>query len=179
MSTTAARLFLLQGIRSYFQANGVTTAVFFGFKERTKSVNQGKGGANRIVVIPGRFPNHEDGELVAPTGTGGNPRRLMSQELITTLSLWAVAADNGNEEQTEQAIDDMKENVISAIQSTLMHAVQWGANRYNPEPIETRFGVEYLIEISISGLYHALEQGILTEGVTPKIDRGRETYPLP
>lgn len=175
VTTQAARLYLLAGIRSYFQANGVKWNVVYGFRERTKQNQEGVEGAGRICLVPGRVPNGDDGTFDRPVGPGGNPRKLVSQELLVTLVLWAAAAaDNQNEEQTEQAIDDMKRDVISAVQSTLMHAVTWNSNRFNPNPNEVRFGVEYLIELSISGSYEALEQGVIATP-TPVVNRGSVT----
>lgn len=181
MSAIAARLHALSGIRAYFKANGISTAVLFGPRERGIQLNQGVGGANRIVLVPGRLPNGDDGDFSGAAGPGGNPRKLVSQEIVTTLSLWAgvpAPGDNRNDEALEQAIDDMKENVISAIQSVLMQAATIRSPRWNLNPLETRFGAEYLIELAISGTYRALEQGVPAYP-TPIVHRGTETIPAP
>jgi len=43
---------LVDGVRDYFSDHSVTANVSIGWNERTKQVNQGAGGANRVVFTP-------------------------------------------------------------------------------------------------------------------------------
>ena len=175
-----AALFVLDSVRAYFVANAIKTNVVFGFKERTKQINQGVGGGNRIVIIPGRLPNGDDGDIVAAVGPGGNPRKLWTQEKIVTFSLWAGApsADSVNEESLSASLDVMQAQIFSALQDAIGNNATWRASRFNADPIETRFGLEYLIELSISATYRALEQGVIATP-TPIVNKGPVTIPAP
>lgn len=64
----------------------MTATLAFGWPEGAKHVNQGPGGANRIVLTPA----DDDGELGPPTRVGGNPKHLWEIARKINVSIWAV-----------------------------------------------------------------------------------------
>lgn len=176
----SALLYFFDGSRAYFKEQSVKTPIFFGFKERARQVLQGVGDQSRIVLVPGKLKDGGDGAFGPVKGPGGNPRKLFSQQKIATASLFVgsrMTPDERDEAAMIGALDELVEQFLSAVQEVLQQNVTLGSANYNANPVETNFGLEYLIEFSISGTYRALEQGIPTSGVTPQVNRGSETVP--
>lgn len=176
----AALLYFFDGARAYFKEQAVKTPIFFGFNERARQVLQGVGDQSRIVLVPGKLKDGGDGAFGPVIGPGGNPRKLFTQGKVATASLFVgsrMSPDERDEAAMIGALDELLEQFLSAIQEVLQQNVTLSSANYNANPLETKFGLEYLVEFSISGTYRALEQGIPTSGVTPAIHRGSETIP--
>ena len=122
-------------------------AVVFGWRERAKQINDGVGGANRIVMVPGELEGG-DGTLEAPDGPGDQeggtfpgatslqgiplvqaipetivtpkPRALFQANKPITFSLWA-----GNEGTPDAKVDELAaEEVIEQMREWLYRAVK-------------------------------------------------------
>jgi hypothetical protein len=122
-------------------------AVLFGWRERQKQINEGVGGANRIVMVPGELEG-ADGTPEGIDGPGDNeggtfpgatvldgvplpqaitqstitphPRGLFSQVKLVTFSLWCGAGDTPDAVVDELAAQD----AIETMQEWLYRAVQ-------------------------------------------------------
>jgi hypothetical protein len=152
---------LVHGMRAYFQVNGIPANVTAcGWKQRSQQLNQGPGGAMRIVLYPGREPSGSSG--AAGTLTRGhrpstdNPRALVTWEHQLTMSVWAVdKTDTYNEELQISAVETLLEYAIQAVHNAVdpttntpvgLAAIEWGDVRYTLPPIEMRFGQEIMVE---------------------------------
>jgi len=163
---------LFADVRDYVATKNAGTAVLFGLKERTIQINQGSGGANRIVFIPGRLPGGEAGELEGVDGPGEpnlpkvggdpqvKPRALFLHGKLATISIWAANTDNDPSARVDElaqdaAIEQMLEWVIRGVKRSVAGAAnaEWGPLRYNMSPIETKFGVELLVELTVGTQY--------------------------
>ena len=81
-------------------------SIAFGFTAREQLLNQGPGGANRIVLVPGSWPDGANqGKLVAPRQRKGPFHRVNATwECIFTISAWGVDnTDTADEEKQRQA----------------------------------------------------------------------------
>ena len=110
--------------------------VGFGVKARSSIINQGPGGANRVIVMPGRIPPDLDapksvdaGSITQPrhpsggNARGGKPRALRWLHSIVTVSIWGVAGDGyegglglGDEAAQYGATIDLLEATVQAMQ---------------------------------------------------------------
>ena len=141
---------------------GREASVVFGMRERWKQINEGTGGANRVVFVPGTIPDGKDGRLEGPTGPGESigsdgkvkPRALFDHKKIITICVWAADPLDPNavdETAQQEAIEQLFEYVMQAFKqsSAGLGNINAGAPLYNPNPNERRFGIEYRIEIEL------------------------------
>lgn len=157
---------LYDDVRSYFDQKSSGVNVVFGRRERWKQINEGTQGANRVCVIPGRVPSGDDGALEGPVGPGelieieddeavGIPRALSNQVRIVTFSMWAADTDNDPGAREERAQQEIIEQFFEWVQRAVKRSIAgranavWGPCRYNAEPREIRYGVEYLAELAL------------------------------
>lgn len=177
---TSALVQLHADVAAYFAATWKPkpAAVLFGMKERWKQINEGTGGTNRVVIIPGTIDG-KDGVILAPTGVGGNPRELHTQPKIVTFSLWAAdnsTPDRSSDERAQQnAIEQMQEWVIRAVQQSIAGEANavWGECSYNRNPNELRYGVEYLMQLAVDSTFYDL--AALVAFPVPAVNRGSVT----
>jgi len=153
---------LFRAVKAYIGSEAISpgTSVVFGNNERQRQINQGVGGANRVVLVPGRLPNGDDGEFDGAPGPGEfvaddgtiTPRIIAAQKKIITFSIWADnSAPDSTAEDRQETLEQLYEYVVQAVQRSpagMANAV-WGACRYNNNPQEVRHGDEYLAELSI------------------------------
>lgn len=152
---------LVQGTKDFFAAQQVTAAVAFGWKAHWEQLNQGPGGANRVVFIPGRVdlsapaaPRVIDaGTLSKPRKTHDNPRELAWWHKPVTLSIWGVDTTDRNDdlkqyaatvalfEQTMQAIHGAVFTTPDGVTHNVGLAdVIWEEPRWIAPPVEMGFG---------------------------------------
>lgn len=127
-----------------------------GWKQREQILNQGLGGANRVLFLPGTFPDGADqGEMLEPVRRKGLYYRVLGTfRRIVTVSLWSV--DNAapgnlqNEELQLIAAGRLRSLVFAAL-----HAVALGDfRREGPvrrDPVTTAnlgFGIEELYQFA-------------------------------
>jgi hypothetical protein len=153
---------LADGVAAYFARMGLDHAVLFGWKEREKQINQGAGGANRVVFMPGA----KGGTGTAKGGTlsrDNQPTReenaqvVATRASICTVSIWAVNADSAgalySEREQFQALDSLYTDTIVAIHAAIdpdtgeaagLGAIEWGDFDWTTPPVNVAFGRELL-----------------------------------
>lgn len=97
-----------------------------GWKQREQQLNQGPGQANRVLFIPGTFPDGADqGRMLPPVRRKGPYYRVLATfRRIVTVSIWAV--DNAapgnldNEELQIVAIGRLRSLVFAALHSVAL-----------------------------------------------------------
>lgn len=93
MATILALPLLFEDVKTQLAADANTANVVFGWRERTKRLNQGPGAANRVVFEPGEDKG-KAGEYTAPIkdrrawGTRST-RSLMTYRETCTVECWA------------------------------------------------------------------------------------------
>jgi hypothetical protein len=88
MANRSGFLALVEGVQAHFERNGLTAHVApatWG-RERYKHVNQGPGGANRVLFLRGR-EGGAIGSFVAPQNTSREPRPLAGLDGLVTMSV--------------------------------------------------------------------------------------------
>ena len=156
-------LLLRDATAEYFAEHSVpATVADVGLKYRSFALNQGPGGGNRVVFIPGKF----DGTLSPkPRAYGtldrksrnhaqvGNPRELLNWDRPITISVWSApepgkAYDEG---ASVAKAEDLLEQVARAVQEFDAASIAWGEVLINAPPQENAFGVELLAMITQRG----------------------------
>jgi hypothetical protein len=121
----------------------IAATVLVGWRQRAKQINQGPGGANRIVFDD---DTGRSGKFSAATQPGRNPRPLWNWERAIRMSVWAVdASDPSNELKQMTAAENLLEATLQGI-----HQVAYGQFHpleitRTPSPIERVFGCEFLV----------------------------------
>jgi hypothetical protein len=164
---------LFQDVASYIAAHwpGDAPAVVFGIRARWQQLNDGIGGANRIVVIPGTLDG-DDGDAAGVVGPGsfeetGAARGLYTQAKAVTFSLWAgndTTPDAITDEAAQQnAIEQMQEFVYRAVKASSFGGANaiWGKHKYNRKPAELRFGAEYLMNLELDSTFFDLDPVVI------------------
>lgn len=128
---------LVADVRAYLAEDDLGTEVRLGWKEATKQINQGVGGANRVVFTPSD-PSGKGGKLDAihqpgprdifeTTIVGGEPvrrrvatvRGIYNCERVATVSVWAVdKTDPASEELQIEATETLLERTLRACRSS-------------------------------------------------------------
>jgi hypothetical protein len=168
-----AYLTLAQAMRTYLGANEHAVEVSVGLRARFELVNQGPGGANRIVLIPGRY-NGEELPAILDGGTFENrlglqsidPRELVQVSHMVTLSIWGVDTSAPQDEGKQQAatnriLELAKRAVHNALDPLLGDPL--GADRDSEgndtwrdfsrvyHSLESGFGLELLVRFEMQG----------------------------
>jgi len=142
-------------VRAYFTARGYTADISVGWKKRTLFVNEGPGGANRVVFVPCEPSGGSAGEItgakqVGPrdvTDSDGNlvasVRALRTWERMLFVSIWGVdASDVDDEEKQIEATDTLFEQVVQGVEHAAGPNAVWVDPRFNMRVIERTFGHE-------------------------------------
>lgn len=191
---------LAAAVAQFFQANGVSAKVDFGWRARYTILNQGPGGANRVVFMPGKVPpdvgvpkSIEAGELGKPQqSVGFNPRPLMQWRQIITVSIWGVAGPSyqggaglGDEASQYAAAVDLLEATVQAVHGAVfvdpaggqfnvgLANVVWEDLQWVQPPNELGFGRELFVYMQHSGPLFDLPKGTATP--QPAINRNPAT----
>lgn len=160
IQTASGFLAAVDTVRAFFTAQGVTANVEVGWRRRPQQINQGTGGANRVVfspsigdsggaIVSARFPGNRrvrdgSGNLV------GDVRSLQDWTRECTVSVWAVdATDLHNEELQIAATESLFEWVVRAVHvapgafaEAKFTDVKWTI------PAERSYGVELLASLT-------------------------------
>ena len=147
----AGLLALTAGLAAYFDAQGIKVVVGFGWKARTELLNQGPGGANRVIVMAGRVPadvgtpgSIDAGQITQPrfptplnNVPRGQPRPLRQMKHLVSVSIWGVAAQGytgglglGDEADQYAATLDLLESTIQGLQNAV-----WVDPTGKPHPV--------------------------------------------
>lgn len=150
-------------IKPFLAANGITANVEVGWKKRTEQINQGSGGANRVVFTPSdesgsggalsppRFP----GQRSLRDGTNtvvANNRALLSWERKSLVSVWAVDRTALTSEAAQiEAVETLFEWVVRAVHNApgAFAAVAWSDAAWTV-PVERSFGLELRASLTFS-----------------------------
>ncbi len=155
MATIDAIEKLMTDVQAYFQDQGVTAAVSYGFKERTKRTNQGPGGANRVVfeedTKPGKIVGvHQPGDRPIGTPRTQTVRALRNWERPLIVSIWAADAATPNSEIAQtKAVLDLFESTMQAVQGSSFANAVWGETNWTKDPVEVSFGRELRVGLVI------------------------------
>lgn len=139
---------LADAVQTYFRAQEIPANVVFGRRERGKTINQGAGGANRVVISPGTPQGKMgrmslDGIQPGPRAAFGRARALTSWESIATVYVWA--ADNTQRESEVAqycAAVDLLESTIQAIHSFAVGNYKLGDVDADATALERMHGFE-------------------------------------
>jgi len=174
---------LVGGVRDYFASIDCNAKVDFGVKARYRVLNQGPGGANRVVFIPGKIdptattPKALDaGQFTQPRHDRDNPRPLVQWHKLVSVSIWGV--DSSSKEALQDplaqyaATVDLIEKTYQALHLAVFTApdgtklpcgladLSMIQGVWVAPPIEQSFGLEFLATFTQRG---------------PLFDRVRET----
>lgn len=150
---------LVADVRAFFGAHGVTAVVAFGRKELAKQLNQGPGGANRVVIAPFDPGSGAGGRLVHPTLGGlrdvyqtdpepadvrvGVARALFDWEREMVVSVWAYDNTAPEDELAQEtALQFLVEKTIQAVHESAKAAAEWGGISVVVPKGERTFGLE-------------------------------------
>ncbi len=97
MVDTLALEKLFLDVKTRFAAESPQINVRFGWREPARQDNQGSGGANRIVFVPGD-PSGGLGKVAGAAKTGRNPRPLATLGELFTVQVWGLDATKPEDE---------------------------------------------------------------------------------
>ncbi len=171
-------------VREYLEARRVVAQVLFGRRERARRVNQGAGGANRIVFQPGDDggrlgqigPVHQPGPRDIAAGISA--RSLANLSAVYTVYVWASApASSGGASQSRtrdeladfEAAEDLLQWTVRAVHWAFDGHSQWGELSVVPEPVELANGVELKASLTVGfPLYDTPNTRVFPVGKTNK-----------
>lgn len=158
-------LALVRGVRARFEDDGVSAVVDVGWTKRYRQDNQGPGGANRVVFIPGESDPSSGAPKVLEAGEinlDGEQMHLDDDVRFRTLawwhapytvSVWGVDPAHPKDEAGQiWATKRLLRQTIRAMHTAVdpetgqfagaAQIVQWGRVRWTLPPSESAFGRE-------------------------------------
>lgn len=145
-------------VRAELEALRTTAAVSVGWKEASQQINQGEGGANRIVFVPSR-KNGAGGELVAPKTPGDREvkdatgkvvayvRAIRDWKRAIEISVWAYDSDAPEDEDKQQAATvKLFEKLLQATTRTAPTALVFGSTDWVRPELERQFGRSLVVQ---------------------------------
>lgn len=142
-------------VAEHLKITNVSALVEFGRRRRSYQVNQGTGGANRVIFSPGdasgKLGKIEGTEHPGRRAAADNARELASATGILVVYVWAVAPDRDvtDEEAQWDAVLDLQEHVIRAVHAVAGRWHAWGDWGLAPNPQEHVYGVELISSLTI------------------------------
>lgn len=172
---------LAAGVAEYLAAVGVTARVSaVSWRARAEHLNQGPGGANRIVFFPGKEPTGGAGAAgsfsrKAPTRDGSRP--IAAWEKLVTMSVWGADITAANDESAQlRATETLLERAMEAVEYARdpvtgtpvgVGNIVWGDGRWSKPNTNAAFGQELLVEFT---------QLITIRAQTPDIARPQPVF---
>lgn len=143
-------------VAAWFVTNGVTAKVEFGRRRRAMQINQGPGGANRVIFSPGD-PSGKLGKL-GPVHLPGQreaanrARSIADAKALVTVYVWACdpTKDPSDERSHWSAALDLQEWTMRAVHEVYGRNHAWGEWEVTPEPDVHVYGVELVSALTIS-----------------------------
>lgn len=158
MAEELALLLLYDDVAARFAAEAPTIQCSFGWREPTKQINQGAGGAARVVFEPG--VERKAGKYTGARRPGRNPRPLRTMLESCTVRCWAFDASAPNDERAQyRAARLLHDATVRAIELSMRSKAL--AN-LNPEPftdpkwvgdgVERQFGAELQFTLQLESI---------------------------
>lgn len=124
---------LSQDLRAFFQRTDILTILaqqgitppavgITGFNQREQQLNQGPGGANRVLLMPGSWPDGgNQGKLVEPRRRRGITHRVNATwERVVTASVWAADTTALSSPEAQlQAVSSLMNTTHAALRQIL------------------------------------------------------------
>lgn len=152
-------------VSTFFIENGVSAVVAVGWRARGQHLNQGVGGANRVIFTPSaddagdggsigaaRFPGHRNVRPAVDATPVATIRSLADWERKVLVSVWAVDAGARTDEAAQiEATETLLEWVVRAVHSApgAFGNANFGAVKWTP-PAERSFGLEARVALTFS-----------------------------
>lgn len=182
MTTQSGLSYFVTNVQAFFTGlathgrpdyDGVNIVV--GRRQPGQQINQGTGGARRIVIVP------NGGELGAVTqpgrhrqrptnpGTGlpARARSLLGWQRSLLAYVWAHDLSNPNDELAQyDAAEDLLEKFVQAAHYTLNGQLDWSTVDDTSGPVERRNGCELVVSLSFSQSLLDVDLETVTPGFT-------------
>lgn len=167
-------------------------AVLFGWREYSKQINQGPGGANRIVFLPGDGTDGgADGEFSGPLNVGPRDlilppavgvdappglrgRHLFDWRRHATISVWgADPARPQDDAASYEAVDRLVEDLLQGLQGTIPGLYKLGAPSWAKGQLDQLYGRELLLPLQLKATVFDIPSA--TVAPSPVINRDPST----
>jgi len=150
---------LFDAVKAGFAAELPDVSVVFGLKEVTKQINQGSGGANRVVFAPGDLSGKFADDL-PPHGIGREPRPLATELEYFTVWIWGVDSSDLNDERKQytaaRLLYDVWRRAIynathtdgdNGVGPVVIYGQEWNIKR-----VERKWGAEIVAVCSVQAM---------------------------
>lgn len=149
---------------------------FTGWKQREQQLNQGPGQANRVLIIPGSYPDGANqGRLIAPLRRKGLLHRVNATwERVFTLSTWAVdTSDTHNEEKQIQAVSSLMNTCHAALREVLHGDFPGTGDVFRDPKVSANmgFGDELLCQLTFNCEMRGMPVNLSGTPVTVDLDK--------
>lgn len=112
---------VFDAVKALFDDEGPPVACVFGWREVPKQINQGPGGAARVVFVPGL--DGKAGEYMGARRPGRNPRPLRTLVESARVHCWAFDSTAPNDERAQyRAAMLLHDATVRAIELALRSA---------------------------------------------------------
>lgn len=171
------------GVAAWFVKNSVTAQVEFGRRRRAMQINQGPGGANRVIFSPGdssgKLGKIGAVHLPGPREAAARARSLADASAIVAVYVWACdpTKDPSDERAHWAAALDLQEWTIRAVHEVYGRNHTWGDWGMTPEPDVHVYGVELVSALTIS--FPFLSKAPAIDYPTSHVNKDLRTAPPP
>jgi hypothetical protein len=166
LSQVSGIMALRRGLAAYFAATDVAATVHVGWLPRGRQDNQGPGGANRVVLVPGEFDPTSGAPKVLRAGRIDREGQQNHVNLdpryravgwahdVVTVSCWGVDPERPNDEERQiEATLALREVTVAGLHNAVdpltgtpvgfANIEEWGEAGWTLPPVERAFGREY------------------------------------
>lgn len=168
---------LFQRLGDYFETIGLPVKLDFGVDAYFQINNQGPGGANRIVIIPGHFDGKQPlsdrdmGYLGTKLGHSSlNPKEVGHWSRPVTFAVWAAPdlEDPKNALLQNENTEALLEALVAGVHTVLAADFVFGNLVRTAPPQQTAFGEQFLVFGTVKGplFYPATDQAFPTAVVS-------------
>lgn len=155
---------LVTGVKAYFAVVDPAVEVLCGYRQRAQQLNQGGGGANRVIFLPGD-PNGAGGRIEQPRDVGrqelsdendvrvANIRPLASWARQFSISIWGWDSTAPRDELVQAgATEALFEQTLRALEQVKGAGgpnVEWGGVTWTVAK-ENTLGSELLVSLLLT-----------------------------